>query len=220
MKPLVFDIETAPLPDDQLAAMLPPFDPAAVKVGNIKDPAKIAEKIAEAEANHAFDFKDKAALSATTGRVLAIGCQLDGEPSILHNEDERDLLHDFWGATLADHQRFVPIVGFNTHLFDLPFLIRRGWKYGINPPAGLRKGRYFSEIRSIDLRDEWQLGDRMAHGSLDAVSRHLGLGNKTGSGKDFATLWRTNQGAARAYLVNDVELTAAVARVLRPDLFV
>ncbi len=73
MTTIIFDIETGPLPEAELANMLPPFDPAEVKTGNLKDPAKIAEKIAEAEANHRRDFFDKAALDPLTGRVVAIG---------------------------------------------------------------------------------------------------------------------------------------------------
>src|SRR5262245_13453189 len=70
---IIFDVETGPLADSELSALLPPFDPAEVKTGNLKDPSKIAEKIAEAEANHRRDFFDKAALDPLTGRVVAIG---------------------------------------------------------------------------------------------------------------------------------------------------
>ena len=73
MHTIFFDIETGPLPEGELAALLPPFDPAEVKTGNIKDPAKIAEKIREAEEAHRRDFFDRAALDPLTGRVLAIG---------------------------------------------------------------------------------------------------------------------------------------------------
>ncbi len=66
MKTIVFDIETGPLPESELVALVPPFDPAEVKTGNIKDPEKIAAKIAEAEANHRCDFFDKAALDPLT----------------------------------------------------------------------------------------------------------------------------------------------------------
>lgn len=62
MNYIVFDIETAPLPEEQIASMIPPFDEAEVKVGNIKDPALIAEKIAKAKEKHISDFIDKAAL--------------------------------------------------------------------------------------------------------------------------------------------------------------
>jgi hypothetical protein len=42
---MVFDIETGPLPLEQLEAALPPFDAAEVKTGNLKDPALIAAKL-------------------------------------------------------------------------------------------------------------------------------------------------------------------------------
>lgn len=73
MKTIFFDIETGPLPENELAALMPPFDPSEVKTGNIKDPEKIAAKIAEAEVNHKRDFIEKAALDPLTGRVVAIG---------------------------------------------------------------------------------------------------------------------------------------------------
>jgi hypothetical protein len=76
MNTIIFDIETGPLPESELLAMLPAFDPAEVKTGNLKDPAKIAEKIAEAEANHRRDFIERAALDPLTGRVVAIGVMI------------------------------------------------------------------------------------------------------------------------------------------------
>jgi hypothetical protein len=33
MNTILFDIETGPLPESELAALLPPFDPAEVKTG-------------------------------------------------------------------------------------------------------------------------------------------------------------------------------------------
>lgn len=63
---LVFDIETGPLPLDQLRAIMAPpeitpfdpsriapFDPNSVKYGNLKDPQKRAEKLRECEDAHA-----------------------------------------------------------------------------------------------------------------------------------------------------------------------
>ena len=41
MNQFLFDIETGPLPDAELALLMPPFDPAEIKVGNIKDADKI-----------------------------------------------------------------------------------------------------------------------------------------------------------------------------------
>ena len=109
---IIFDIETGPLPLDELWKVVPPFDPAslkpfppfdlsAVKYGNMKDEALKAKKLDEcmekhrqeadehdkknatAEADYIASVIDRAALDAVTGRVLAIGYYCTKEgPSI------------------------------------------------------------------------------------------------------------------------------------------
>ena len=220
MNRLIFDIETAPLPEAELAAMLPPFDPAEVRTGNIKDPDKIAAKIAEAETNHRREFAERAALDPLTGRVLAVGILQNAERGsrnaefrVIAHDDEAALLREFWQACRGEMGRVNELIGFNSNAFDLPFLFRRSWKHRVPVPFGLRRGRYWSE-QSIDLRDAWQLGDRQARGSLDAIAKHLGVGAKNGEGKDFANLWASDRAKAIEYLRNDLELTARVAEVL------
>jgi len=210
METIVFDIETGALPESELEALLPAFDPAEVKTGNIKDPEKIATKIAEAEASHRWEFFDRAALDPLTGRVVAIGILRNAEFRVLSNECEAAVLLDFWDVCVGQMGRINEMIGFNTHLFDLPFLVRRSWKHGIPVPTMVRRGRYWNE-RLVDLREAWQLGDRMARGSLDAIAKHLGVGAKNGDGKEFARLWESDREKAIAYLRNDVELTARVA---------
>jgi hypothetical protein len=225
MKTIVFDIETGPLPESELAALVPPFDPAEVRTGNLKDPEKIAAKIAEAEVNHRRDFFEKAALDPLTGRVLAVGlievpaCPgpvAEGERSfvfrVVGHDDEAATLREFWDVCQGDMGRINEMIGFNTHLFDLPFLIRRSWKLRVRVPR-IRRGRYWAD-EMVDLRDAWQLGDRQARGSLDAIAKHLGVGAKNGSGADFAKLWQSDRAMAVAYLQNDLELTAKVAEVM------
>jgi hypothetical protein len=217
---IIVDIETGPLPDAEIERMLKPFDPADVKTGNIKDPDKISAKIADAEAKHRSDFFDRAALDPLTGRVVAIGVlRLDDTDvvEIVADEDESKLLRTFWDDVVkADMGRVNRLVGFNICRFDLSFLIRRSWAKRVAIPHGIRKGRYFTE-EMIDLRDVWQCGDREAHGSLDTISKFLGVGEKSGNGADFAELWATDRPKAVAYLENDIRLTAAIARVLLDD---
>ena len=215
MQTIVFDVETGPLAESELSALLPAFDPAEVKTGNLKDPAKIAEKIAEAEANHRRDFIERAALDPLTGRVIAIG-MLDLETdrfSIIGHDDEAQTLREFWEATRGEMGRNNPLIGFNIGNFDLPFLYRRSWKHRIAVPFGIRRGRYWGD-QVVDLRDAWQLGDRQARGSLDSIAKHLGVGAKNGEGKAFAELWRTDRKQAEAYLRNDIALTAKIADAL------
>jgi len=211
MHTIIFDIETGPLPETELAAAMPPFDPAEVKTGNLKDADKVAAKIAEARSNHSRDFSEKAALDPLTGRVVAIGVMTfdarggsgpafntGGKFRIIGHDDEAQTLREFWDATRGEMGRTSPLIGFNICNFDLPFLFRRSWKHGVPIPFGLRRGRYWSD-QVVDLRDCWQLGDRQARGSLDSIARHLVVGAKNGDGKAFAELWRTDRKSAEAY---------------------
>ena len=215
METYVFDIETGPLPMAELTAMLPPFDPSEVKVGNLKDPEKVAEKIAQAREEHRSNFFNKAALDPLTGRVLAIGVldTLTEEAEVLAVPEEARMLEWFWKRCKGEMGRIETMIGFNSNLFDLPFLIRRSWRLGVLIPFGIRRGRYWGDSM-VDLREVWQLGDRMARGSLDAISRHLEVGQKSGVGADFAGLLASDREAALAYLRKDLGLTLAVARKL------
>lgn len=206
----VFDIETGPLPDATLVALMPEFEPAA----NLKDPDKIAADIARKKVK----WKEDAALSALTGRVLAVGFlpEFSEAAEIISNDDEAALLASVWDYfRTAGGTRRPTFVGFNTFAFDLPFLVRRSWANGVSVPATIRQGRHWSDWL-LDLRDVWQMGDRQASGSLDSICRTLGLGEKSGSGADFARLWQTDRAAATEYLMKDLSLTAALAgRLLR-----
>jgi hypothetical protein len=85
--------------------------------------------------------------------------------------------------------------------------------YRIKIPLGIRRGHYWND-QMVDLREEWQLGDRQARGSLDTIARYLGVGEKNGHGEEFARLWREDRDRAIEYLRRDVELTARIAEVL------
>lgn len=212
---IIFDIETGPLPVDQLH--IPPFNPADVKLGNIKNPDLIAEKIQKAEESHTGDYIRNAALDALSGQVLCIGYRFQHDkPAVLCSDADGEavMLIQFW-RLLSDLERQPKLVGFNIKSFDLPFLIKRSWKHRIQVPYWLRQGRYWNDL-VIDLREVWQLGDSRAHGSLASICRHLGLGEKAGNGADFSLLWNTDRQAAIDYCLQDIKLTQAVADILIP----
>ena len=143
---IYFDIETGPLPLADLN--IPPFNPADVKLGNIKNPDLIAEKLQKAEESHAADYIKNAALDALSGQVLCIGYRIDHqEQNILcaDADGEAHLLRQWW-ALLNYYDRQPQLIGFNIKAFDLPFLIKRSWRHKIMPPYWLRNGRYWSEL--------------------------------------------------------------------------
>lgn len=205
MKAYIFDIETIPLPADQL----PPFDESQVLTGNLKDPAKVAAKVEAAKA----DWLASAALSALTGSVAMVGFkEIRSLPTI--NVAESGLPEDVLVETALQTCAAIVeggglLVGFNCHSFDLPFLYQRAWRHGLRVPRCLRRGRYWADS-VIDLRMEWLLGERQpAKGtsSLATLAKFMGLPEKLGSGADFAQL---TQEQRIAYLTRDLEGTEAL----------
>lgn len=248
----IFDIETGALPDENLERVFtfkqpepPPaeFDPACVKYGNLKDEAKRAAKLEEARATHAAtlaewptilaaerekqwqEFKSRAALSATTGKVLAIGLMpsSDGPRVFDGGGSEEKLISEFWGlcARKRGKDRFA---GLNIYGFDLPFLITRSWILGVSIPNFVYtpSGKWVNFDQSfVDLRNVWLLGRSWGEceSNLNAVSLALGGKGKMDGvdGADFARLWfgtPEEHDDAVTYLINDLVETKFIASKL------
>jgi len=207
MTHICYDIETTGADDSVLDALTPEFSAPS----NYTKPEAIKKYIDAAIES----WKDKAALSAITGKILCIGlsenfnaCVLDGDG------DEASLLREFWSHLDSVKEEtagaFIAF-GYNTHSFDLPMLCRRSWLNGITIPAWIRRGRYFHDA-FIDLREVWQLGDRNeSTGGLNGLAKAFGCGEKLGSGKHFGKLWNEDREAALAYALQDIALTEAIA---------
>lgn len=212
---IVFDIETGPLPLNILKSRMPEFDPEDVKCGNLKDAAKIADKIAAAKRSHEEKYIERAALSATTGRVLAIGI---GKRVLSCDGDEGKMLTTFWSMFANAVDACESLVGFNIFAFDLPFLVRRSWRCEVDVPTNvIERGRYWHHS-FVDLLDVWRLGNRQEYISLDRLATSLGLAGKPDdgtTGADFARLWQEDRQKAIGYLRNDIRMTAEVATALQ-----
>ncbi len=253
MTPIIFDIETGSLPIDTLKAILPPFDPtslgpapgdfgpASVKLGNIKDPVKIEAKIKEAEAKHrdaaekyASDLEkaepaywagilDRAALSAITGEVLAIGYsgQVDKIQAVGGDKTEATILAGFWEQYGKARKVNRKLMGWNIKGFDIPFLVQRSYIAGVPVPSTVLDPRGYLDQTFVDLSETWRAGVRSwpekGLGQLSTVAKALGLPGKADglTGADFARLFRSDDPAeqqqAIAYLLGDLSITRAIA---------
>ena len=260
MKHLVFDIETGCEPDDILETLFTfdestvknyrlltaEFDPSNVKVGNMKDPAKITAKVEAAREKFEADkssvseniesaraeawqtFRDRAALSPLTGRVLAIGWWnpdesessvayvLEGKESV----SEKEIIEQFLSLADAVLSDSGSLVGHNIIGFDLPFLLRRGLKHGIRPPKTITNAlAQYRPNNLIDTMREWQFGNRAeGFAKLDQLAAFFGTRRKTGDGADFhKKFFGTPEKRIEAleYLHNDVVMTAGVAVKMR-----
>ena len=208
MKKTVFDIETKAQADLDLQEI---WNEALASVpANYKDEAKI-----QAKAQEIFDnLVEKAALSALTGEVCAIGYTEAGAESVnlIHGKAEADILTEFFGAISQNGALNSYLIGFNSKNFDIPFILQRAWKLGIPIPQGITDtgtGRLRLSAMNIDLMESFNFGAK-AFVSLDKVAKFFGVGEKTGNGAQFWDTYKTDKEAALAYLENDVKLTESI----------
>lgn len=229
----IWDIETGPGDWEKIESLCQP------KITGEPEEGKSRGKSVTKEDNYA-DWKaaciDKAALSPISGRVLAIGLRRNGEFILLGNDTcddagEVDVLAKFWEMAETDFwatawDKWTPKasdprwIGFNTSGFDLPFVVTRSVMLvpGFRFPTWLQEnGRYVHMW--LDLRDRWLLGKQLGgpvRGNLDTMCRALGIPGKNGSGAEFGRLWTNieTRDQARAYLENDIAMTAAAAERL------
>ena len=198
---------------------MPPFDERG-QGGNLKDRTRSAKYMDRR--HHERSWMNGAALRPETGHVLAIGCLATREekPPLIfhvHQSEEKEILQSFWEFLVstqdATGQAFI---GFAIFHFDLPFLIIRSRILGVPVPINLRVGRYYNATRFIDLQEEWLQGRSRndTRCSLDYVSKALGVGEKSGTGDEFESLYSANEAQALAYLAHDLDLAKGVARKL------
>jgi len=207
---LIFDIETRPYSVERVRELelLP-----RLKLGNTKDPEKIKEK----EATHEADAMEKAALDPTISEVCAVGVRWNGQTKVLIQSSEMSevqLIEALFGLFNEAINAMGRICGFNIMLFDLTFLFRRAYILGITPPLHLIHNDYWDKQHIVDILKIWQCCDRQSNISLDRLAKALGVGKKTGDGKNFHKLLAEDPAKAIAYCENEVTITAQCAEKL------
>ena len=215
-KLFIFDIETAPLPLEQIEEVAPEFKPESIKVGNLSI-EKAQAKITAARDSHLTRITESAALHAEYGQVVSIGTILGSEEMLFITDNEATKIAGFWTQAEEAGASGYQMVGHNIFGFDLPFLVRRSYTLGIKPPGFLMpaRGRYWG-YPWFDTMAAWSLGDFQSRISLDRFAKHLGLEGKSGSGKYYYKLLEENPDEAIAYLRQDLKVTKAVAEKIIP----
>lgn len=220
MSPLVFDLESAPLPN--VRDYVDPPDVSNIRApGNYKKQeaidAYIAEEKVERLAKFERDCVDKAALDFNTARIVALGVSFGPETSaeaVRDEQDERDALVEFWA--MARHRL---LVGFRVREFDLPLMIQRSRYLGVahlSPDLG----RYARSSTVCDLFDVLTFNDLRSEAlmkrSLKSFCRRFGIPvMDTTDGAEIPALVAAGDwDAVQAHCASDVDLTVALARRL------
>jgi len=216
---IIFDIETIALPEAEIRASLPPFNPDKVTLGNASKPETVERIIETARETYGDDIVKRGALDPRYGRVAIAGMltacvgEDDGKCSQHYQDDECALLECVWNelcATTAD------IIGFNIKLFDLPFLVKRSWIHSIPVPYSVfnpGRAKYPWDDRVKDLLEVVRCGDYGAKtGGLDAVLKMFDIEGKTHNGSEFGDLWARDREEALAYNFADLQKEQELAR--------
>lgn len=210
---VAIDIETVGNPD--AAALMPEPE---IKAGNLKDPAKIAEKMAAAKAEQL----SKAALDPLTARIIcyaAVGEIGNDEEIAVETADaptddaERALVQSIMEMLGS---KGIRIVTWNGIGFDLPMIYKRAMILGIDPgnfgaPPLTAWTKRYSTDRHYDLMQIWGGWSSMGFAKLDTVAGMV-LGERKTDGIDvatFADVMQTEEGRAKIseYCLQDTRLT-------------
>lgn len=203
------DIET--IPNLEAVALMPEPE---VKLGNLKDPAKIAEKIADAKRSMAED----AALDALTGRVLCFAAVGDeGETGAMidaaTDEAERAVIQQLMEMFADETARLVTWNGIG---FDIPFIYGRALILDVRPaafgapPRDTWMKRHNTD-KHFDLMQLWSGWKPGTYAKLDTVAGIV-LGAHKTEGIDVTTfnvVMQTEEGRTKIaeYCMQDTRLT-------------
>ena len=143
------------------------------KIGNLKDPAKIAAKQAEAQSK--LGCNPLTAMAITGGWFSSEDNQgyislKDASP-----EAEKEFLIEYWNK-LAE---FDLLVGFNSLAFDARILLLRAAVHEINIPFKLSMKRYDTTGNHIDIRNVLSGSNPFEAGTLAFYLDMFHLGGKT-----------------------------------------
>lgn len=223
---IIFDIETAPLPFDQVKHMAPKElvdgitqdmiqEKADAMNPNWKPDTRMEKALKWADSwdldRERHDWQQSGLTDPRLSYICAYGITPDvfGEHElrlISGPEDEKVAL-DRLCRELNNAGRAI---GHYIHRFDLPFIMRRLWLNGGTPWSYLN-GRYSGD-KYVDTWEVWHCfnGSRdAAPGSLDSIAQAFGLPKKPGSGDGFHLMSGHRQ---IEYLTHDLEATSEIAR--------
>lgn len=197
---LVFDIETAPLPE--AVGYLESVDAPS----NYKDEVKIAAYIKEKQAEQL----DRCGLDVDLCRIIAIGVQTERMPApdawLAKRDEEAEMLRAFWTTAQGRH-----LVGFNCLAFDLPVLLRRSLYLGVTPePIQIDK---FKHPRVTDIMQVLSFNGALRLRGLSFYAKRFGFEIEdgiTGAGV-AAALAEGRWDDIERHVVADVAKTAMLA---------
>jgi DNA polymerase elongation subunit (family B) len=214
---IAFDIET--IPNNALIGSLPEPE---VALGNLKDPEKIKEKIAQEKQKQV----ERMGLSPLYGRICSFSFFGENEKTfqtikVSNDAEEIELIN----AIFAKLSTSSDIITWNGMKFDFPFVYKRAAILRVPLPTGLhglsRYTRKYTSAGHCDLMQELSGWSQEKAMNLDEAGKmFLGRGKTKRDYSTYADLIESGQGELIG-LDNlcDTELTYDLYNLLAPYLF-
>lgn len=150
--------------DVDIALTLHPFSEENIKVGNLKDPAKIEEKIKSAKDSHLSSVEAIAKLSGVTARICAIGIfafseelNIESHQLILDDNGERKVIEDFFNLLnnfSNNGENEINIISWYGSYFDIPMLYQRALVNNLKLPIGMPKLQFLNTFNADKFRNK------------------------------------------------------------------
>jgi len=233
MKICALDLETIPSQVISETAR-PQFDPNDIKVGNVKDPIKINEKIEKARQEFEIGLSKKMStdkdLCQITTFVGYIYTTSIGKKKIINEEvlqwppldSEYEVVDGAWDFIKWAYSKKIPLVTFNGNGFDLPVLFAAAMRLDIP----ISKSMYDALIFRYENNHHYDLmkiltGEThpVAGKTLDFYLSLFQLGNKTEDmdGSKVYPLWQAKEyDKISEYCKQDVLMTAKLFERVEP----
>lgn len=196
-----FDIETIPnmeMDED----CLPKFDPESVKLGNLKDPSKVAAKIISAEEKFKASISKTMSLDPAYALVCTFAAiKYDTQSGDTIDEcliqttdgDDYEAVSEGWGFMTKAFESNIPAVSFNGKGFDLPVMLFAAMRQDVpvRPKMyNIMMSRYGNN-RHYDLLQDLAGRDRARWHNFDFYLKRFAVGSK--GGMDGSQVWPAYQ---------------------------
>lgn len=165
-------------------------------------------------------YKENAGIITTYGRIVCISCgyiDSDGNNRIssFYGDDEKDIVNSFNNAMKKIEKKLFDVCGFRVIYFDIPWVLHKLTKYGIEPANILQTiDKKPWDMRVVDMSDDWR-GKFAWSYSFDELAYELDVESpkaKFDGSQVHDAYWRGDINSIKEYCEKDVEVSIEVSK--------
>lgn len=157
-------------------------------------------------------YLDQAGIISTYGKICCISCGYlgeDGQKMIksFYGEDEQEIVDGFNELLKKIEKKSFKLAGYRIANFDIPWVLHKLHKYGIEPAAIISPYEKKPwDMRIVDMADDWKQKFAYSY-SFDEMCYELGVDSPKGAmdgSQVHDAYWNGNIESIREYCEKDV----------------